>query len=58
MMEHGQPGDRLRVTFLADPYTDLPIVSTGTVSLNDSTGTDHVRPDRGNFPGLVPDEDM
>ncbi len=51
-------GDRIKLLFTSDPYTQLKPGATGTVSFIDSIGTVHVTWDNGNRLGLVPGEDQ
>jgi hypothetical protein len=50
-------GDRVRLNFCSDPYTQLKSGDEGTVSFVDSLGTVHVNWDSGSGLGLVPGED-
>jgi len=50
-------GDRVRLVWTSDPYTDLVPGSEGIVSLVDDLGTVHVAWDSGSTLGLVPGED-
>lgn len=52
-----RPGDRVRLVFTDDPYTELTPGDEGTVSLVDSMGTVHVNWDSGSNLGLVPGHD-
>ena len=52
-----QPGDRVRLVKMDDPYTTLRPGDEGTVQHIDSIGTAHTRWDNGSGLGLVPGED-
>lgn len=52
-----QPGQRVRLLRLTDPYSDLPAGSEGTVQFVDDLGTVHVAWDAGSTLGLIPGED-
>lgn len=54
-----QPGDRLRLISITDPYTRLDAGATGTVGFIDDCGTVHVAWDDedGHMLGLIPGTD-
>lgn len=52
-----QPGQRVRLLRLTDPYSGLPAGSEGTVMFIDDLGTVHVSWDSGSTLGLIPGED-
>lgn len=51
------PGDRVELVHTSDPYTDLKRGAQGTVLLEDSMGTLHVKWDSGSTLGLIAGED-
>ena len=50
-------GDRIKLVYTTDPYTNLKKGDEGTITMLDSVGTVHVRWDTGSTLGMVPDED-
>ena len=52
-----KPGQRVRLIYTSDPYSDLPAGSEGTVMFVDDLDTVHVRWDNGSTLGLIPGED-
>ena len=52
-----KPGQRVRLIYTSDPYSDLPVGSEGTVQFVDDLGTVHVAWDAGSTLGLIPGED-
>lgn len=52
-----KPGQRVRLVYTSDPYSDLPVGSEGTVMFVDALGTVHVAWDSGSTLGLIPGED-
>ncbi len=50
-------GQRVRLAYTSDPYSDLPAGSEGTVMFVDDLGTVHVAWDSGSTLGLIPGED-
>ena len=50
-------GQRVRLVYTSDPYSDLPAGSEGTVQFVDDLGTVHVAWDSGSTLGLIPGED-
>lgn len=52
-----QPGQRVRLVYTSDLYSDLPVGSEGTVQFVDDLGTVHVAWDSGSTLGLIPVED-
>ena len=50
-------GQRIRLAYTSDPYTDLPAGSEGTIQFIDDLGTVHVAWDCGSTLGLIPGED-
>ena len=50
-------GQRVRLVYTSDPYSDLPAGSEGTVQFVDDLGTVHVAWDSGSTLGLIPIED-
>jgi len=51
-------GQRIRLVYTSDEYTRLRPGALGTVVLEDSLGTVHVKWDEGSSLGLVPGEDV
>ncbi|SVB19785.1 uncharacterized protein METZ01_LOCUS172639 [marine metagenome] len=49
-----EKGDRIRLVYTADPYTDLVRGCEGVVRRIDAVGTVHVKWDSGSRLGLVP----
>jgi hypothetical protein len=56
-MDDEMKGQRVRLVYCSDQYTDLPVGTLGTVSLVDDMGTVHVRWDNGSRLGMIPGED-
>ncbi|WP_373486102.1 DUF4314 domain-containing protein [Acetobacterium malicum] len=50
-------GDRVRLIYMNDPYTNLDEGATGTVDCIDDIGTVHVLWDSGSHLGLIPGVD-
>ncbi len=50
-------GQRVRLVYTSDPYSDLLAGSEGTVMFVDDLGTVHVAWDSGSTLGLIPGED-
>ncbi|WP_099332779.1 DUF4314 domain-containing protein [Actinomyces minihominis] len=50
-------GQRVRLVYTSDPYSDLLAGSEGTVMFVDALGTVHVAWDSGSTLGLIPGED-
>ncbi len=50
-------GDRIKLVYCSDPYTQLVSGDKGTVTDIDDAGTVHVEWDSGSRLGLVPGED-
>ena len=52
-----QPGTRIRLQSMSDPYDPVPSGSEGTVVLVDDIGQIHMKWDNGRTLALVPGED-
>lgn len=52
-----QPGTRIRLQSMSDPYDPVPSGSEGTVMLVDDIGQIHMKWDNGRTLALVPGED-
>ncbi|MGV9196400.1 DUF4314 domain-containing protein [Arcanobacterium canis] len=56
-MSQIEPGTRIRLLHMDDPYAPVPSGTLGTVRLVDDTGTIHVVWDNGSQLGIIPGED-
>ena len=52
-----QPGTRIRLQSMSDPYDPIPSGTEGTVMLVDDIGQIHMKWDNGRTLALVPGED-
>lgn len=57
MKSNYEPGTRLELISMDDPYSKIPPGTRGTVMCVDDIGTIHVKWDNGSGLGLVPGED-
>ena len=57
LKEYYQPGTRVMLIRISDPYSNLRQGDRGTVTLVDDIGTIHVNWDRGSTLGIVFGED-
>lgn len=57
LKEYYQPGTRVMLIRMSDPYSNLRQGDRGTVTLVDDIGTIHVNWDRGSTLGIVFGED-
>ncbi|MGJ9482412.1 DUF4314 domain-containing protein [Actinotignum sp. GS-2025e] len=53
-----RPGDRIRLVYTSDPYTNLKPGDEGAVVFVDDAGTVHINWDNGSRLGLIPGEDQ
>lgn len=53
-----KPGDRIRLVYTSDPYTNLKPGDEGSVAFVDDVGTVHVNWDNDSRLGLIPGEDQ